>query len=269
MTLDLPDEPIRLVADGLRLAQVLSNLLGNAAKYSEPGGHIRVTARGEAGKLMISVADSGIGIESEVLPRIFEMFAQATSALERSEGGLGIGLALVRGLVELHDGTVEAKSGGPGRGAEFIVRLPLRDGAGAAVSEQRDSVVDQSPAARARVLVADDNRDAAESLALHLELGGHEMRIAYDGEQALAAAAAFRPDIVFLDIGMPRLNGYEVAQRIRAEAWGKTMKLIAVTGWGQSEDKRRAFESGFDHHITKPINPQSLGPLFGGDLESP
>jgi PAS domain S-box-containing protein len=267
LTLDLPDKPIRLVADGLRVAQVLSNLLGNAAKYSEPAGHIRVTARADFGMLTITVADSGIGIESDVLPRIFEMFAQATSALERSEGGLGIGLALVRGLVELHGGTVEARSGGPGRGAEFIVRLPLLDEIGTTVPEHREAERMGDSVLRARVLVADDNRDAAESLAMHLELDGHEMKIAYDGEQAFATAALFRPDVVFLDIGMPRLNGYEVAQRIRAEPWGKAMKLIAVTGWGQSEDKRRAFESGFDHHITKPINPQSLRPLFGGDLQ--
>ena len=201
----------------------------------------------EENRVAIRVRDHGIGIEPASLPRIFEMFSQAKSSLERAEGGLGTGLALVKGLVELHDGTVEATSAGLGEGAEFVVR--------------------EKPSTRAvRILVADDNRDAAASLATLLTLDGHEIAVAHDGEAALASAEAFRPDVALLDIGMPNLNGYEVAQSIRAAQWGRSMLLVAVTGWGQSEDKRRAHEAGFDHHFTKPLDFDAFGTFLNDAL---
>jgi PAS domain S-box-containing protein len=259
-TLDvrLPEHPITLFADPLRIAQVLANLLTNAAKYSEPHGRVVLTARVEDNRVAISVRDSGIGIERDLLPRIFEMFSQVKSSLDRAEGGLGIGLALVKGLVELHEGSVEASSEGLGRGAEFIVRLPL---------PSQTDVVDASPsqmpprltAQQMRILVADDNRDAAASLATLLALEGHETSVAHDGDDALSLAESFLPTVALLDIGMPKLNGYEVAQRIRAAPWGASMMLVAVTGWGQSEDKRRAHEAGFDHHFTKPLDLDAFG----------
>jgi CheY-like chemotaxis protein len=189
------------------------------------------------------------------------MFAQAKSSLDRAEGGLGIGLALVKGLVELHGGTVEAKSDGAGQGALFIVRLPLPT-VDAAERDDRPPAK-ASAARRMRILVADDNRDAAASLATLLELDGHEVAVVHDGEAALASAAAWKPHVALLDIGMPNRNGYEVAQHIRAAAWGQAMKLVAVTGWGQAEDKRRAREAGFDRHFTKPLDLDALGAFLG------
>ena len=254
----LPATPIALFADPLRIAQVLANLLTNAAKYSEPHAHVVLEARVEDNRVAISVRDSGIGIEPDLLPRIFEMFSQVKGSLDRAEGGLGIGLALVKGLVELHEGTVEASSAGLGQGAEFVVRLPLHrqpDVAAATSAGTTARIVSQPM----RILVADDNRDAAASLATLLALEGHETSIAHDGDDALSMAESFRPTIALLDIGMPKLNGYEVAQRIRAAPWGATMMLVAVTGWGQSEDKRRAHEAGFDHHFTKPLDLDAFG----------
>ena len=266
LTLDLPSDPVWLHADPLRLAQILANLLTNAAKYSEPGGRVKLTARTTSDRLSISVKDAGIGIEPELLPRVFEMFSQVKGSLDRAEGGLGIGLALVKGLVELHDGTVEATSGGLGTGAEFTVRLPLpvQD----AVSDQGvDSATHEAtPRRAARILVADDNRDAAASLATLLSLDGHEITVANDGRLALTVAEEFRPHVALLDIGMPMLNGYEVAQQIRAAPWGKSMMLVAVTGWGQTEDKRRAHEAGFDHHFTKPLDLDVLGAFLSDAL---
>ena len=210
---------------------------------------------------MISVADTGIGIAADVLPHLFVMFSQATPALERSQGGLGIGLSLVKGLVEMHGGTIEARSDGPGRGSEFVVRLA------AVVTGEADDPSDpdadrSSRPAGCRVLVADDNRDAAESLALLLRLLGNEVRTAGDGQQAVEATAAFRPDVVLLDIGMPRLNGYEAARRIREQPRGGQMLLVALTGWGQDEDKRLTKEAGFDHHLVKPAEPAELQRLL-------
>jgi len=255
---DLPAAPILLDADSMRLAQVLANLLTNAAKYSEPGSVIELAAAREVDEIRIDVKDSGIGIEPALLPRVFEMFSQMQGSLDRAEGGLGIGLALVKGLVELHGGHVEAHSAGLGRGARFSVRLPLPGDAPKASASGGDGVATPGPR-RARILVADDNRDAASSLATLLTLDGHDVRIANDGAQALAEAEAFRPHIALLDIGMPKRNGYEVARAVRAAAWGRAMVLVAVTGWGQSEDKRRAKEAGFDHHFTKPLDLDVLG----------
>jgi PAS domain S-box-containing protein len=254
----LPAAPIMLDADPMRLAQVLANLLTNAAKYSEPGGIIELAAAREVDEIRIDVKDSGIGIEPALLPRVFEMFSQMQGSLDRAEGGLGIGLALVKGLVALHGGRVEAQSAGLGHGARFSVRLPLPGDAPGAPAGGGDDAA--APDARhARILVADDNRDAASSLATLLALDGHDVRVANDGARALVEAESFRPHIALLDIGMPRRNGYDVARTIRAAPWGQSMVLVAVTGWGQSEDKRRAKEAGFDHHFTKPLDLDVLG----------
>ena len=249
----LPAASTWLDADPMRLAQVLANLLTNAAKYSEPGGTIELAVACEGEALRIDVIDSGIGIEPALLPRVFEMFSQMQGSLDRAEGGLGIGLALVRGLVELHGGHVGAQSGGLGQGSRFTVRLPLLPGAQPPARDSADVPQTIQPRS-ARILVADDNRDAAASLATLLSLDGHDVRVANDGAQALVEAEAFRPDIALLDIGMPKRNGYEVARAIRAASWALQPVLVAVTGWGQSEDKRRALEAGFDRHFTKPLD---------------
>lgn len=255
----LPGEAISLEADPLRLAQILSNLLINAAKYSKPGSHIEVLATHQRDKLSISVKDDGVGLAPESISSIFEMFSQIDVADGRSEGGLGIGLALVKGLAELHGGTVEARSAGLGHGSEFIVRLPV-----SAHQFSSPQLTDQAPESpeRRRVLIADDNRDAAESLALLLELAGHEVRVAHLGHTALSLAQTFRPDVALLDIGMPDLSGYDVARALRQESWATDLQLIALTGWGQDDDRRRALEAGFDHHLTKPIDPDRLGSLI-------
>jgi CheY-like chemotaxis protein len=250
----LPAEPVWLEADATRLTQVLLNLLNNAAKYTPRGGRIEVDASATAGEARVAVRDNGIGLAAEHLSHVFEMFSQVAPALERSQGGLGIGLALARGLVELHGGHIEARSGGPGCGCEFVVELPL--------AEARPVPLPASGASpagvRQRVLVVDDNRDAADSLAMMLGLSGHEVLTAHDGESALAQRAAFDPDVVLLDIGMPGMNGYEVAQHWRETSGGTRALIVALTGWGQEEDKRRAVEAGFDHHLTKPVDPDHL-----------
>jgi signal transduction histidine kinase len=261
LTVALPPEPVWLGADPVRLAQVFANLLNNAAKYTDRGGAIRLSAERAGAEVVVSVKDSGIGIAPEVLPRLFEMFSQATPALERSQGGLGIGLSLVKGLVQMHGGRAEARSAGPGRGSEFVVRLPVA--AAPPVSEQPAAAAEQPCFAGCRVVVADDNRDAADSLALMLTLMGHEVRTARDGQEAVDLAEAFRPDVVLLDIGMPRLNGYDAARHIRARPWGKDVLLVAVTGWGQEEDRRRSEAAGFNWHLVKPASPAALEKLLG------
>lgn len=265
-TLKLPGKPLCLVADTVRLAQVLANLLINAAKYTDAGGHIELEAARAGEELTLVVRDDGIGISSEMMPRLFTLFAQAHPALERSEGGLGIGLALVRGLVQLHGGSVAVRSEGVGRGSEFTVRLPL-GALSAATGLAVAAPVKPRPAARLRVLVADDNRDSAESCAALLRLGGHVVSIAHTGGDALELAGRLEPEVLLLDIGMPELNGYEVAKCIRGTAWGARAKLIAITGWGQQEDKRRALAAGFDHHLTKPIDPNGLEALLQAAAE--
>jgi CheY-like chemotaxis protein len=234
---------------------VLANLLTNAAKYTDTGGRIPLSGRVENGGLTLTVKDNGIGISAQALPRVFEMFSQAEDALTRSEGGLGIGLALVKGLVELHGGSVEARSSGTGAGSEFILHLPIAPAAAAAPPAQEGSSAHQTGK---RVLVADDNRDAAESLGLLLEMAGHDVRIVHDGRAALELAGSFRPHWALLDIGMPQLNGYEVAAAVRKESWGADMHLIALTGWGQDGDRQRAIAAGFDRHLTKPVDPDAL-----------
>jgi signal transduction histidine kinase len=259
LSVNLPHEPVRFTADPLRVAQILSNLLTNAAKYTDPEGHIRLSASCDADQLLIRVADSGVGIDAENLPGIFEMFSQLHPTMDRSEGGLGIGLALAKGLVELHGGTIEAGSAGLGHGSEFTVHLPVR-------MLPCPRLVSTMPAPartrRRRVLVADDNRDSAETLAMLLRVEGHEVVIAHDGSAALAAFGGFAPDVVLLDIGMPGPNGYEVAQRIRQSRPDAEIKLVAITGWGQESDKERAFAAGFDHHLTKPVDPRQLSALL-------
>ncbi len=260
LSVSLPAELISLEADPLRFAQILSNLLINAAKYSNPGSHIEVQAAHQAGTLSISVKDDGLGLAPESIGGIFAMFSQIEGAESRSEGGLGIGLALVKGLAELHGGTVEVHSAGLGHGSEFIVRVPLSADQSAALQLANDPAP-VSPE-RCRVLIADDNHDAADSLALLLELSGHEVRVAHLGHTALSLAQTFRPNVALLDIGMPDLSGYEVARALRHEPWATNLQLIALTGWGQDDDRRRALEAGFDHHMTKPIDPDHLAGLI-------
>lgn len=244
--------------DPTRLVQILSNLLNNAAKYMQASGTIVLRATIDQAHAVFSVKDSGIGLTSEALPKLFNLFSRVHDGMESAPSGLGIGLALVRQLVELHGGTVSATSPGPNRGSEFIVRLPLNGSAPAPVpADAKTSPAGATPHIL-RVLVADDNQDALESLALLLQICGHEVRKAADGAETLQALAAWRPDVVLLDIGMPVLDGYEVAQRIRKETWGAQLFLVAVSGWGQSEDRKRAAEAGFDLHFRKPIGLPAL-----------
>jgi signal transduction histidine kinase len=256
LSIEVPDQ-LQVNGDPLRLAQVLSNLLTNAAKYTNPQGSIRVTGAQKDDELAIVVEDSGIGIAREDLPKVFGMFAQVRSAQDHAAGGLGIGLALAKGIVELHGGRIEASSGGIGKGSRFTVRLPNQ-----ATAAKDTSVVaavsNGGGAANKRILLADDNRDAAESLAIILRLEGHDVELAHDGNSALRSYEERKPDVALLDIGMPRTNGYEVARRIRARPDGKGVLLIAITGWAQDADKAESRAAGFDHHLTKPIEPETL-----------
>lgn len=261
LTVDLPGHAVTLEADPVRLAQIFSNLLINAAKYTTRGGHIEVSATDGDGQVIVKVRDNGIGISADMLPRLFTLLSRVQPAAGRKDEGLGVGLTLVQALVGLHGGTVEARSDGIGRGSEFIVRLPVGQcGNGAEAPLRRDS----TPPARAlRVLVVDDNRDAADSCATMLELSGHEVKTAYNGTRALQIGESFLPHVVLLDIGLPDLNGYEVARRIRASAWGAGLPLVAVTGWGKDEDRERALTAGFNHHLTKPVSPQAVEAVVG------
>lgn len=248
-----------LDADPVRLTQIFANLLNNAAKYTDDGGLIEIRAEHSNGVAMVSVRDTGIGIAEDMLPRVFDLFAQIDRKLDRAQEGLGIGLALVRSLVELHGGRVEAYSDGAGLGSEFIVYLPLAktEPSALAVDEQVQSTI-----APVRILVTDDNIDAADSLALILESWGNEVRVAYNGPAALELIDGFAPAVIMLDLGMPGMNGYEVARHIRQSSNHKDILLIALTGWGQSEDLRRTREAGFDLHLTKPVNTQELSKLL-------
>jgi signal transduction histidine kinase/CheY-like chemotaxis protein len=261
LTVTLPPEPIYLNADPTRLAQVVGNLLNNACKYTERGGRIRLTVEREGEQAVIAIRDNGIGIAADQLPLIFDMFSQVRGPLLGSQGGLGIGLTLVKRLVEMHDGTVEARSAGVGRGSEFVVRLPITAVAPEPPAPQPAVGEPTTPAAR-RILVVDDNPDTATSLAMLLELTGNETHIAHDGLEAVAAAAAFRPDIVLLDIGLPKMDGFEAARKIREQPWGKAMVLVALTGWGQEEDRRESREAGFDAHMVKPVEYAALTKLL-------
>ena len=260
LTVRLPAGSIRLVADPVRLAQVLSNLLINAAKYTDTGGRIELEAKRGRNGLVVAVRDNGIGISAEMMPRVFTLFAQASPAIERSEGGLGIGLALVRGLVELHGGTVSARSRGVGQGSAFVVRLPLGNPADPAGSAKAVPACAESKPLR--LLIADDNRDSATTCAALLQASGHQVAVAHTGREAFDMACKLHPDALLLDIGMPELNGYQLAHRIRGTSWGSRAMLIAITGWGQEQDKRRALAAGFDQHLTKPIDPDGLEMLL-------
>jgi len=260
LTVSLPTEPVLLDADPIRLAQVFLNLLNNSAKYTKRGGHIWLAAERQGSDAVVSVRDNGVGIPADMLARVFDLFTQVGGSLERSQGGLGIGLTLVRRLVELHDGNIEARSNGPGEGSEFVVRLPVF------VPPQEPLPKSDGPRATAlsgcRILVVDDNKDSAVSLEMLLRLKGNDIRTAYDGLEAVEAAAAFRPELILLDIGLPKLNGYEVARRIRQQPWGRDTILVALTGWGQDDDRRRSQEAGFNFHIVKPVELAALEKLL-------
>ena len=259
LKVSLPPEPVWLDADPVRLAQIFSNLVNNAAKYTPAGGRIELAVTQSGEEAEVRVTDNGVGIPSAYRDSIFDMFTQIESHAEHADGGLGIGLALVKGLVTLHGGTIEAHSGGPGCGSEFRVRLPSRTRQWPALApggvERRR--------AKLRVLVVDDNRDAAASLAMYLEQIGHEVGLAYDGETAVRVAEAMRPQAILLDLGMPGIDGYEVCRRIRRPDWGKSIRMIAITGWGQDEDRRRSSAAGFDAHFVKPVSTETLVGLLG------
>ena len=258
-----PKSPITIEVDPVRITQIITNLLINAVKYTPDGGHIDLGVRTEARYLIIAVRDSGVGLTREAMGKVFDMFTRIESELGRREGGLGIGLALAKGLVQLHGGRLEVNSAGPGHGSEFLICLPRSLIVEASeASEGGIGAIKGADATPRCILVADDNRDAAESLGMLLKLSGHEVHLAHTGAEAFEAAKRFRPDIGLLDIGMPDFDGCELAERIRLEAWGKKMILIAVTGWGQEADKRRAILAGFNHHLTKPIDPDQLEGLF-------
>jgi two-component system, chemotaxis family, CheB/CheR fusion protein len=257
-----PATPIQLEVDPVRMTQVITNLLTNANKYTPNGGLIYIGARIEANHLAIYVRDNGVGLKAEALLKVFEMSTRVEPEVGGSEGGLGIGLALAKGIVDLHGGRIEAHSAGLKQGSEFVICLPRSLVVSAAVSAPERDGEAANPTIPRRILIADDNRDSAETMSMLLQLAGHEVHLAHTGTEALEIARRIRPDIGILDIGMPDLTGYEVAERIRHEAWGKDITLVAVTGWGQSADKRRALATGFDHHLTKPVDPEILERLF-------
>jgi PAS domain S-box-containing protein len=261
LTVTLPLQPVYLEADPIRLAQVFSNLLNNSCKYTEPDGRISVTAERKGSDVVIAVNDSGVGIPPEMLPKVFDIFTQVDKSLERSQGGLGIGLTLVQRIVELHGGTVTASSAGTDKGSEFVVRLPML--IDSAVLENKPVDPKPTPIKSHRILVVDDNQDSAASLAMLLKLSGNETKTAFDGQSALEVAEAFRPDIVLLDIGLPKLNGYEVARKIRDLPSGKNAILVALTGWGQDEDRQKSKDAGFDGHLVKPVEQGVLTKLLG------
>jgi len=268
LVLDVARESIRVFGDPLRLTQAVGNVLSNAAKYTENGGQISLTARQVDGIVEIRVQDTGIGIPSDMQPMIFDMFTQLNNqAAGRAQSGLGIGLALVRKLLEMHGGTVTAFSEGNGRGSEFLITLPVISNETNAANGRAAVALDSDAGAEAvqvrrRILVADDNSDALESLATLLELGGHEVFSAANGALALESAERHLPEVALLDIGMPKLDGYEVARRIRAQPWGRRITLVALTGWGQESDRRRSGEAGFDSHLVKPLDLDKLTALL-------
>ena len=260
LTVSLPSQPMYIDGDSARLAQVVGNLLSNARKFTDMSGRIELNLEREGGQAVIRVRDNGIGIAASQLPRIFDMFLQIDTSLERSIGGLGIGLTLVKTLVEMHDGTVEVHSAGAGQGSEFVVRLPSM--ADAHEPSPVPAVNQPVTASPRRILVVDDNRDSTESLTMLLQLNGHQTHAAYDGLEAVEAAAMFRPDVILLDIGLPKLNGYEVCRRIRELAWSKGMMLVALTGWGGDEDREKSRDAGFDTHLVKPVDFAALTQLL-------
>jgi PAS domain S-box-containing protein len=268
LDVSLPHESLLLEVDPVRLAQVVGNLLTNAAKYTETNGYIWLSAHKDGDEAVLRVRDSGIGIAPDMLPHIFELFVQADHASTKAQGGLGIGLTLVKNLVEMHNGTVEVHSAGLKKGSEFVIHLPLTiDECEEPISTEEGEERGDASFSGHRLLVVDDNHDAANSLARLLQLQGHEVRVAYDGPAALKAASSSRPDMVFLDIGMPGMDGYEVARRIRQTPGLENIVLAALTGWGQQEDRRRTAEAGFDHHLVKPVEPTAVESLIASLAE--
>jgi PAS domain S-box-containing protein len=262
LTVAVSPEPVRLEGDLTRLVQVVGNLLNNAAKYTDEGGEIRVEAGREEEEAVIRVRDNGMGVPADLLPHVFDLFTQADRSLDRSQGGLGIGLTLVRQLVELHGGRVEARSGGPGQGSEFVVRLPATASADAVEAASTAGGRALPSASTLRILLVEDNPDSAEMMSFLLKLSGHEVRTARDGPEALEVARAFHPEAVLCDIGLPGMNGYEVAERLREQPALRHTPLIALTGYGQEEARRRSREAGFDYHLVKPVEPEALGALL-------
>lgn len=256
LTVDLPDEPIYLDADRDRLAQLFGNLLNNSCKYTKPGGLIALSARHVGDEVVVTVKDNGAGIPPDKLHSIFDMFMQVDRTSERSQGGLGIGLTLVKRLTEMHGGSIEARSDGEGQGSEFIVRLPIVNRP--AVAQEAGSGVATDSQAQRRVLIVDDNRDSAESLAMLLEITGNKTYMAHDGLEALEQVEEYRPEVVLLDIGLPMLDGHEVCRRVREQPWGKDIVVIALTGWGQDDDRRKSEEAGFNGHLVKPVDYDKL-----------
>lgn len=261
LTLAVPPEPVFVDADETRLSQVFSNLLNNAAKFTDRGGKIRLEASVEGDQAVVSVRDDGMGIPAPMLSRIFDMFTQVDPSLEKSRTGLGIGLHIARRLVELHGGTIEAKSAGRGTGTEIVVRLPVAPSS-SPEERARAEGPGPGPGSARRILVVDDNQDAASSLAAMLRMMGHEVQVAHDGLEALRAGAAFEPDLMLLDIGMPKLDGHEVCRRLREEPWGRQVIVAALTGFGQEDDRRTSREAGFDVHLVKPLDPAALEGLL-------
>jgi PAS domain S-box-containing protein len=269
LTLSLPIQPVPLDADPIRITQVFVNLLNNAAKYTNRGGHIWLTAERQGSDAVVSVRDNGIGIPSDMLSSIFDMFTQGNQSRAQSQGGLGIGLTLVRRLVEMHDGSIEALSNGPDAGSEFVVRLPVY-----IQPSQKPKPLPRNdgPSASAmsgwRILVVDDNKDSADSMGMLLRLKGNDIRTANDGLVAVDVAETFHPELVLLDIGLPKLNGYEVARRIRQQPSGRDVILVAMTGWGHDEDRRRSLEAGFNFHTVKPMELAALEELLAGCMQA-
>jgi len=255
LRVNLPPDPIYVDADPNRLAQVFENLLNNSAKYTPPGGTISVTAERRGDEAVVTVRDTGSGIPADKLERIFEMFLQLDPSPERAQGGLGIGLTLVKRIVQMHGGAVEARSEGEGRGTEFLVRLPaMKEAPKGATPAQ----VEGNAAPGSRILVVDDNRDSADSLAMLLSLAGHQTFVVNDGVEAVEAAERHRPETILLDVGLPRMNGHDVCRKIREKPWGQDVMIIAMTGWGQDEDRRKTQDAGFDGHLVKPVNYPAL-----------
>jgi PAS domain S-box-containing protein len=254
LTVTLPPSAVFLDGDPTRLAQVFLNLLNNAAKYSEPGAHIRLIAKLDSGEVEVSVLDHGIGIPAAKLPHIFEAFVQVDNSWKRTQGGMGIGLSLVKEFVELHGGRVEVRSKDLGEGSEFLVRLPVTED----VADEPNNPAEIQRGPCRRILVVDDNEDAAGALAMMLKVMGHEVHEAHDGQAAVNAAEKFRPNLVLMDLGMPKVDGYEAAQLIRAQPWGVDVFLVALTGWGTEDDRQRTQEGGFDRHLVKPVETEAL-----------
>jgi CheY-like chemotaxis protein len=261
LTVSVSKQPVRLHADRARLAQVFANLINNAAKFTPARGDIWIDVQPEGRDVLVRVRDNGIGIACDALANVFDMFRQGDQSLERSHGGLGVGLTLVRRLVELHGGSVNAQSEGAGKGSEFTVRLPLALTSSSTATAD-STRVERSAAAKRRILVVDDNVDSGETLALLLRAKGHDVFTARDGLEAVEKAAELRPEIILMDVGMPKLNGYDATERIRATARGRDMYIVALTGWGQTSDIARSMEAGCSAHLVKPVDFAALDQLL-------